>query len=66
MYNEYEVVNMEKMYQKSIQMIKTLDIKSEKEYNKLHKKYLLLSSQSLKYITNIKNFNKIIELANKI
>lgn len=57
---------MEKLYQYSMQMIKTLDIKSEKEYNKLHKKYLLLSLQSLKYITNIKNFNKIIDLANKI
>ena len=57
---------MEELYQYSMQMIKKLNIKSEKEYNKLHKKYLLLSSQSLKYITNIKNFNKIIVLANKI
>lgn len=54
---------MEKMYQYSIRMIKILDIKSEKEYNKLHRKYLLLSSQGLKYITNIKNFNKIIKIA---
>lgn len=59
-------MSMEELYQYSMQMIKTLDIKSEKEYNKLHKKYLLLSSQSLKYINNIKNFNKIIDLANKI
>lgn len=57
---------MKELYQYSMQMIKKFNIKSEKEYNKLHKKYLLLSSQSLKYITNIKNFNKIIELANKI
>lgn len=57
---------MEELYQYSMQMIKKFNIKSEKEYNKLHKKYLLLSSQSLKYITNIKNFNKIIDLANKI
>ena len=55
---------MEELYQYSMQMIKMLDIKSEKEYNKLHKKYSLLSSKSLKYITNIKKFNKIIELAN--
>ena len=57
---------MKELYQYSMQMIKKFNIKSEKEYNKLHKKYLLLSSQSLKYITNIKNFNNIIELANKI
>ena len=54
---------MEELYQYSMQMIKILDIKSEKAYNKLHKKYLLLSSQSLKYINNTKNFNKIIEIA---
>lgn len=46
-----------------MQMIKMLDIKSEKAYNKLHKKYLLLSSQSLKYIIDTNSFYKIIEIA---
>ena len=53
---------MEELYQYSMQMIKMLDIKSEKAYNKLHKKYLLLSSQSLKYITNTRSFYQIIEI----
>ncbi len=53
---------MEELYQYSMQMIKMLAIKSEKAYNKLHKKYLLLSSQSLKYITNTRSFYQIIEI----
>lgn len=53
---------MEELYQYSMQMIKMLNIKSEKAYNKLHKKYLLLSSQSLKYITNTRSFYQIIEI----
>lgn len=54
---------MEKYYIKSLQMIKELNIKNEKEYNKLLKDYLILSSESLKYISQTRNFNKIIELA---
>ncbi len=54
---------MKEMYQKSMQMIKIMNIKSEKAYNKLHKDYLLLSSESLKYITNTRSFYKIIEIA---
>lgn len=61
MYNIIEVVNMEEMYKKSLQMIKILDIKSEKEYNRLLTNYFILSSESLKYISLTKNFNEIIE-----
>lgn len=39
---------MEKACKESLQMIKILNIKNEKEYNKLLKFYLILSSESLK------------------
>ena len=58
-----EVVYMEELYKKSLQMIKELDIKSEKEYNKMLKNYRVLSSESLKYISNTRRFKKIIRLA---
>ena len=63
MYNKYEVVIMQELYQKSMQMIKELDIKSEKAYNALLKDYKLLSSESLKYICQTRSFYEIIEIA---
>ncbi len=54
---------MKEMYQKSMQMIKELDIKSEKAYNLLLKDYKILSSESLKYICDTRSFYKIIKLA---
>ena len=54
---------MKEMYQKSMQMIKDLDIKSEKAYDALLKDYKLLSSESLKYIYQTRSFFKIIEIA---
>lgn len=52
---------MKEFYEKSIQMIKELKLKlTEREYNTLAFKYNLLSSESLKYITQEKDFNKII------
>lgn len=56
---------MEKVYIQSLQMIKQLNIKNEKEYNKLLKDYLILSSESLKYIIRTRKFKKIIRLAEK-
>ena len=47
---------MKELFQKSMQMIKELDIKSEKAYNKLHDNYLILSSESLKYICQTRSF----------
>lgn len=57
---------MEKSYKKSLHMIKILNIKDEKEYNRILNVYLLLSSESLKYISRTRNFKKIIKLANCI
>ena len=54
---------MQKYYLKSLQMIKELNIKTEEEYNKLLKNYKILSSESLKCISQTRNFNKIIKLA---
>ena len=54
---------MKEYYTKSLQMIKVLEIKNEKEYNKLLKDYLILSAESLKYISGTRSFRKIIKLA---
>lgn len=54
---------MKEYYFKSLQMIKELDIKNEKEYNKLVKDYLILSAESMKYISGTRRFSKIIKLA---
>lgn len=57
---------MEEQYKKSLQMIKTFNIKNEKEYNILLKNYLILSAESLKYISQTRNFRKIIKLAREV
>ena len=61
-----EVMNMQENYLKSLQMIKMLDIKTEDEYKKLLKNYLLLSTVSLKYISQTDDFNKIIVQAKEV
>ena len=65
-YNIYEVMNMKEAYLKSLQMIKTLNIKNEKEYNKILKDYLILNVESLKYISQTRKFKKIIKLAEEV
>ena len=57
---------MKEMYIKSLQMIKKLDIKNEKEYNKLLNNYLLLNSESLKYISQTRSFRKIIKMSKEV
>lgn len=57
---------MKEMYIKSLQMIKVLNIKKEKDYNKLLHNYLILSSESLKYISGTRRFRKIIKLAREV
>lgn len=54
---------MKEYYLKSLQMIKELNIKNEKEYNKIVKDYLVLSAESMKYISGTRRFSKIIKLA---
>lgn len=57
---------MKEAYLKSLQMIKELKIKNEEEYNKLVKEYLILSAESLKYISQTRDFSKIIKLAEEV
>lgn len=57
---------MEKYYLKSLQMIKNLNIKNKKEYNKLLADYLVLSIISLKCYAKTNNFKKIIEKAREV
>ena len=54
---------MQEMYKKSLQMIKTLDIKNESDYNKLKNYYLLLNIDSLKYMSQKQNFKDIVKMA---
>ncbi len=57
---------MKEAYLKSLQMIKRLDLKNEKQYNELLKNYLLLNSESLKYISQTRSFRRIIRLAEEV
>lgn len=54
---------MREAYEKSLQMIKIINIKNEKEYNQLLKDYLILSVESLKYIAQTRKFKDVICLA---
>ncbi len=57
---------MQEMYKKSLQMIKLMKIKNEKEYRKLTNYYLILSGESLKAMSQTRSFRKIIKLAKKV
>lgn len=57
---------MKEMYIKSLQMIKRLNIKNEKEYNKLLRNYLILNLESLKYMSHTRSFREIKKLAREV
>lgn len=57
---------MKEMYIKSLQMIKNLNIKTEKEYINLVKENLILTLPSLKYISCTDKFTEILELAKEV
>ncbi|MBQ9313540.1 MAG: hypothetical protein IJ220_00835 [Clostridia bacterium] len=54
---------MREAFEKSLQMIKVLNVRNEEEYNSLLKDYEILSAESLKYIAQTRDFNKIIKMA---
>lgn len=54
---------MKEMYEKSLLMIKELNIKNKKEYMKLVRNYRILNLESLKYISRTRNFRKIKKMA---
>lgn len=58
-------MDMKIAYQKSLQMIKILKIRTEKEYVKILNDYLLLSLPSLKYVTGKTDFDEIVKLAKR-
>ena len=57
---------MKEMYIKSLQMIKELNIKTEKEYKALVKNNLILRLPSLKYMSCTDKFTDILELAKEV
>nr|DAP86684.1 MAG TPA: hypothetical protein [Caudoviricetes sp.] len=59
-------MNMKSTYQRSLRMIKELDVKNKKEYRKLVRNYLILNFESLKYMSQTKSFRKIKKIANNI
>lgn len=59
-------MDMKTAYEKSLQMIKELNIKNKKDYIKLVRNYRILNLESLKYISQTKSFRKIRKLAKNI
>lgn len=59
-------MNMKSTYQRSLRMIKELDVKNKKEYRKLVRDYRILNLESLRFISQTKSFRKIRKLANNI
>ena len=57
---------MKEAYLRSLQMIKILNIKNRNEYNRYKKYYLVLNIDSLKYISDKRNFNDIIRIAKEV
>jgi hypothetical protein len=57
---------MREAYLRSLQMIKILNIKNRNEYNRYKKYYLVLNIDSLKYISDKRNFNDIIRIAKEV
>ena len=59
-------MNMKEAYTQSLQMIKVLNIKSETEYRKLLKYFLILSAESMKVMSRTKRFSKVIKKAKEV
>ena len=57
---------MKNEFIKSLQMIKILKIKNQEQYKNISKDFLVLSLDSLKYISQKKDFKEIVKMANEI
>ena len=57
---------MKNEFIKSLQMIKILKIKNQEQYKNLARDFLVLSLDSLKYISQKNEFKEIIKMANEI
>lgn len=54
---------MQELFIKSLQMIKVLDIKKQSEYERIITYFLVLSPESLKYISQKDTFAEIVEMS---
>ena len=59
-------MHIEKYFIKTLQKIRIFNIRNQEEYRCLLEHYLLLSTESLKYISQKRTFKEIIELAREI
>ena len=57
---------MKNEFIKSLQMIKILKIKNQDQYKNISKDFLVLSLDSLKYISQKNDFKEIVKMANEI
>jgi len=57
---------MKNQFIKSLKMIKVLEITNQEQYENLLNDFLILSLDSLKYISQKNNFREIVKIANKI
>ena len=57
---------MKNEFIKSLQMIKILKIKNQEQYKNISRDFLILSLDSLKYISQTKDFKEIVKMANEI
>ena len=57
---------MENLFIKSLHMIKVLGIKNQEQYRNLSRDFLVLTLDSLKYISQKKEFKEIIKMAEEI
>lgn len=57
---------MQEYFIKSLKVIRILKIKNKRQYNKLKTELLILNIESLKYITNKRNFREIVKLAEEV
>ena len=57
---------MKNEFIKSLQMIKMLEIKNQEQYKNLSRDFLILLLDSLKYMSQQKDFKEIVKMANKI
>ena len=57
---------MKNEFIKSLQMIKILKIENQEQYENLQKDFLVLSLDSLKYISQKSSFKDIVKIASEI
>lgn len=60
------MLKIEEVYLKSLKIIKELKIKSAKEYMKLVKRHSILNINSLRYMSQGKQFSEIIKIAREL